>query len=66
MPAPIDPIVARAAERGERVGVLVLVDKPSRQGPVPLSLDANLRTLSERVQEVRHKAKDLLHDPSAR
>lgn len=66
MAARIDPIVSRAAQRGERVGVLVLVDKPSRQGPVPLALDANLKTLKERTQEVHHEAKALLQDPGVR
>lgn len=66
MVARIDPIVSRAAQRGERVGVLVLVDKPAHRGPVPLALDRNLKTLKERTQEVHHEAKALLLDPGAR
>ncbi|MBI5792547.1 MAG: S8 family peptidase [Rhodocyclales bacterium] len=66
MTAPLDPIVARAAQRGSRVGVLVLVERPAQRGPMPLALDANLRTLSERTQDVCHEARTLLRDPGAR
>lgn len=66
MAARIDPSVARAAERGERVGVLVLVDRPVHRGPAPLALDRNLKSLSERTQDIRHEARTLLLDPGAR
>ncbi|RAX29113.1 hypothetical protein DQE80_15635, partial [Enterococcus sp. HPCN18] len=60
MSATIDPAVARAAERGARVGVLVLVEKQAHRGPAPLALDANLQTMGERAQEVCHEARALL------
>lgn len=66
MAAPVDPAVARAAQRGARVGVLVLVEKPDRQGPAPLALEANLRSLGERAQDVCHEARHLLMAPCAR
>ncbi|BDE73478.1 S8 family peptidase [Delftia lacustris] len=66
MSATIDPAVARAAERGARVGVLVLVEKQAHRGPAPLALDANLQTMGERAQEVCHEARALLLDPLCR
>lgn len=66
MAATIDPAVARAAERGARVGVLLLVEKRADRGSAPLALDANLRSMGERAQEVCHEARALLLDPLSR
>lgn len=66
MSAQIETSVSRAADRGSRVGVLVLVDKPQHGGAAPLALKRNLDTLSERTQEVHHQARNLLLAPEAR
>lgn len=66
MAAVIDSSVTSAARRGERVGVLVLVEKKQHRGPAPLAIAANLHSLSERTQDVHDLVKDLLLNPCCR
>lgn len=60
MAAFIDQRVAKAANDGKRVGVLLLVEKGQHAGPAPLALDANLQTLGERALDVHDLARRLL------
>lgn len=66
MSAPIDPVVVSAANRGKRVGVLLLVEKDGVRGVGPLAIEGNLRTLAARTCEVNDSAKAFLLEPSAR
>ena len=67
MTAILDGTVARAANAGRCVGVLVLVEKGKAKGGLaPLALSANLQTMAMRTQEVHESARAILLDPACR
>jgi subtilisin len=66
MTAIIETRVANAARDGQRVGVLVLVEKELHRGPAPLAIAGSLRTTVQRTQEVHHLARAFLLDPCSR
>ncbi|MGE0329284.1 MAG: S8 family serine peptidase [Ramlibacter sp.] len=63
MAALIDRPVAAAAQNGETLEVLVLVDSIPAPGAAPLALASNISEKATRTQEVHQRVKRWLYDP---